>query len=125
MKTELQRVKPPYSYKEIGFRVRSLREANGYTRDALAVKINISTKFLYEIEMGKKGFSAEILYKLSQTLAVSADYILTGTDGMASNTSYRTTSSSVSRTADSTCQCASRPETTEAHTYTHTTKSFM
>ena len=81
MKTELQRVKPPYSYKEIGFRVRSLREANGYTRDALAVKIDISTKFLYEIEMGKKGFSAEILYKLSQTLAVSADYILTGTDG--------------------------------------------
>ena len=81
MKTELQRVKPPYSYKEIGFRVRSLREANGYTRDALAVKIDISTKFLYEIEMGKKGFSAEILYKLSQTLAVSADSILTGTDG--------------------------------------------
>lgn len=65
-------------YKEIGLRVRTLREANDYTRDAFAEKIEISTKFLYEIEMGKKGFSVEILYKISKVLSVSNDYILTG-----------------------------------------------
>lgn len=67
-------------YKDIGLRVRSLREANDYTRDAFAEKIDISTKFLYEIEMGKKGFSVEILYKISKALCVSNDYLLTGNE---------------------------------------------
>ena len=66
------------SYKDIGQRIRSLREANEYTRDAFAEKIDISNKFLYEIELGKKGFSAETLYKISKALSVSSDYILTG-----------------------------------------------
>ena len=65
-------------YKEIGLRVRSLREANEYTRDAFAEKIDISTKFLYEIETGKKGFSVETLYRMSKVLCVSNDYLLTG-----------------------------------------------
>ena len=81
MKTGLQVSKFSYPYKEVGFRIRNLREANGYTRDALAARIEISTKFLYEIEMGKKGFSAEVLFRLSQKLAISTDYLLTGVDG--------------------------------------------
>ena len=36
----------------------------------------ISTKFLYEIEAGRKGFSANVLYKISKALNVSCDYIL-------------------------------------------------
>ncbi|RKI90130.1 XRE family transcriptional regulator [Parablautia intestinalis] len=68
------------SYKDIGFRIRSLREANCYTRDALAEKVDISAKFLYEIEVGKKGFTVEILYKISRALNVSSDYILTGNE---------------------------------------------
>lgn len=67
-------------YRDIGLRVRTLREANEYTRDAFAEKIDISTKFLYEIEMGKKGFSAETLYKISKALCVSNDYLLTGNE---------------------------------------------
>ena len=47
------------SYKEIGARIRALREDDGLTRDRLAERVGISSKFLYEIEMGKKGFSAE------------------------------------------------------------------
>ncbi|MDE5910347.1 MAG: helix-turn-helix transcriptional regulator [Lachnospiraceae bacterium] len=69
-----------YSCKDIGFRVRHLRESNNYTRDVLAEKVDISAKFLYEIEMGKKGFTVEILYKLSKALNVSSDYILTGNE---------------------------------------------
>lgn len=67
-------------YKEVGLRIRFLRETKKYTRDRLAEKAEISTKFLYEIEVGNKGFSAETLYKLSSALGVSADYILTGTE---------------------------------------------
>ena len=66
------------SYKDIGQRIRSLREANCYTRDAFAEKIDISAKFLYEIEMGKKGFSADILCRISRALLVSCDYIMLG-----------------------------------------------
>lgn len=63
---------------EVGARIRELREQHNYTREALAEKTEISAKFLYEIEMGKKGFSAEILCKISRALSVSCDYIMLG-----------------------------------------------
>ncbi|GJM68533.1 hypothetical protein HMSSN036_07490 [Paenibacillus macerans] len=65
-------------YIVVGSRIKSLREANNYTREAFAEQVGISSKFLYEIEMGKKGFSADTLHKISQALSVSSDYILTG-----------------------------------------------
>ena len=37
-----------YTSLDIGLRIRALREANGYTREAFATRIKISTKFLYE-----------------------------------------------------------------------------
>ncbi len=49
---------------EVGARIRELREIQNYTREGLAEKVDISAKFLYEIEMGKKGFSADTLLKI-------------------------------------------------------------
>lgn len=63
---------------EVGKRIKYLREANNYTREVFADQIGISSKFLYEIETGKKGFSANTLLKISQALSVSCDYILCG-----------------------------------------------
>ncbi len=63
---------------QIGERIRELREIQNYTREAFAEKIDISTKFLYEIEVGKKGFSAETLCRIAQALSVSCDYIMFG-----------------------------------------------
>lgn len=63
---------------EIGARIRELREMKHYTRESLAEKVHISAKFLYEIEAGKKGFSAETLCKLAEALSVSCDYIMMG-----------------------------------------------
>lgn len=62
----------------IGERIISLRKERGYTREDLSNKAEISTKFLYEIEMNKKGFSASTLIRLAGALEVSADYIMTG-----------------------------------------------
>lgn len=39
---------------------------------------NIYNKFLYEIESGQKGFSADTLYRLAEALETNADYILYG-----------------------------------------------
>ncbi len=64
--------------REIGRRIRELREKKLYTRDILSEKINISAKFLYEIEAGKKSFSVEILSKLAHELSASCDYIVFG-----------------------------------------------
>lgn len=66
------------SNKLVGQRIRGLREIRSYTRRNLAEKIDVSEKFLYEIEMGKKGFSADILYRLAIALAVSCEYIMAG-----------------------------------------------
>ena len=68
-------------YLEAGERIQELRRVKRYTREQLAFKAGVSTKFLYEIEMGRKGFTAEVLYRISKALDVKCDYILTGTSG--------------------------------------------
>lgn len=66
-------------YIQAGGRIRSLRESRGYTREQLAEIADISPKFLYDIETGKKGFSARTLSMLADGLDVSCDYIIYGT----------------------------------------------
>ena len=63
-----------------GMRITKLRLEKRYTREQLAYLADISDKFLYEIESGKKGFSAVTLMKLSKALNVSMDYIMAGKD---------------------------------------------
>lgn len=65
-------------YKEAGERILLVRLMRGYTRENLAELASISPKFLYEIETGRKGFSAVVLYNLCEALKVDCDYILTG-----------------------------------------------
>ena len=63
---------------EIGKRIKCQRLKQGITRDELAHKAGISGKFLYEIETGKKGMSAETLYTVANVLNVSADWVMCG-----------------------------------------------
>ena len=64
--------------KEVGKRIRELREKREMTREKLAKKAEITSKFLYEIENGKKGMSAGNLHKVAEALSTSCDYILLG-----------------------------------------------
>lgn len=64
--------------KEVGKRIRKLREEQDLTREEVASKAEITTKFLYEVENGKKGMSANNLYKIATALYTSCDYILRG-----------------------------------------------
>lgn len=63
-------------YERIGAKFRSERERQKITREHMAEQINISSKFLYEIESGRKGFSCEIFRNMCKYLHVNADYIL-------------------------------------------------
>ena len=64
--------------RRIGERVYLMRVMRGYTRECLAELADISPKFLYEIETGKKGFSVGVLYRLCMALEVDCNAILTG-----------------------------------------------
>jgi len=63
-------------YEDIGSRIKKKRIELRLTREGLAQLADISDKFIYDIEVGKKGMSAETLYKISQGLGVSADWLL-------------------------------------------------
>lgn len=63
---------------EIGDRIRVLRCSKHMTREQLAEKVEITGKFVYDIEMGKKGFSTQVLKGVAEALGVSCDYIVYG-----------------------------------------------
>lgn len=65
-------------YIQAGQRIRMLREKNRFTREQFAELVDISPKFLYEIETGQKGFSAKTLLGIARGLGSSCEFILTG-----------------------------------------------
>lgn len=64
--------------RELGKRIRQIREGKDISREQLAERADISTKFLYEVESGKKGMSANTLVKIANALSCSCDYVLLG-----------------------------------------------
>lgn len=65
-------------YKEVGRRIYNLRSQHQYTRSYLASQVNISPKFLYEIENGRKGFTVQVLLNLADIFGTSCDYLVRG-----------------------------------------------
>ena len=65
---------------KIGQRIQSLRKSKGYTQDTLAEKAGISSRFLNDVERGKKGMSSTTLAELAIALRTSADYLLFGNE---------------------------------------------
>lgn len=64
--------------KEVGMRILRMRDVRGYSREYVAERADISTRFLYEIEAGKKTFTAKVARDLSYALEINADYLLKG-----------------------------------------------
>ncbi len=66
--------------KEIGKRVNLRRKVLGYTQEQLAEKINVSVQMISNLELGKKAIRPENIIKICDTLEISTDYLLTGSD---------------------------------------------
>ena len=62
----------------IGGRIRAYRESLGMSREAFSEQIGLSPQFLAEAENGKKGLSAESIYKICSSSEMSADYLVLG-----------------------------------------------
>ena len=64
--------------KDVGRRIRIKRDNINMTRDNLAEAIDVTPKFIQDIEYGNKGMSIETLARLSEALGLTTDYILKG-----------------------------------------------
>lgn len=64
--------------KEVGARIRSLREAQHDSQEKLAQTLNVSRELISKIESGRQYPSVLILARLSELYGVSTDYILFG-----------------------------------------------
>lgn len=60
----------------LGERIRLGRKTNNLTREKLAELIDVSPRFLAEVESGKVGVSLQTLKNLSIALSTSTDYLL-------------------------------------------------
>lgn len=60
----------------LGERVRIRRNMIKLTREKLAEMVNVSPRFLADVESGKVGVSMETLKSLCSALQVSSDYLL-------------------------------------------------
>lgn len=63
-------------YINAGARIKFYRRLFGYTRDEFAELAKISSKFLYEIENGKKGFSAATLARIAKVLNLKCEMLI-------------------------------------------------
>lgn len=64
----------------LGERIKLGRKANGITREKLAEQVDVSPRFLAEVEAGKVGVSLQTLKNISVALSASTDFLL-GLDG--------------------------------------------
>lgn len=68
----------------LGERIKAQRKRQGYTRESFAEEIEVSTRFLADLEGGKVGVSISTLKTIACKLNVSSDYLigLTNPDSM-------------------------------------------
>ena len=64
--------------KEIGLRIARRRKELNMTQEKLAEQMGVSIQLISNLERGNKAIRIDNLIKLSGTLRVSTDYILTG-----------------------------------------------
>ena len=67
-----------FDLKGMGERIRTRREELNISREQLAEQLDVSSKFISDIEYGIRGVSLKRLVLLYSSLLISVDYILFG-----------------------------------------------
>lgn len=70
----------------LGQRVRRQRQALELTQQQLAVSLGLTSQHLSAVEQDKRALSLSTLAKLAEELGVSTDYLLTGKEGIITDT---------------------------------------
>lgn len=66
--------------KEVGLRIRDKRKSLGLSRERLAKIVDLSPHYLGQIERGERNMSTRSLVNISNSLNISIDYILKGSN---------------------------------------------
>lgn len=69
----------PNINKILGERLKEIRTTKKITREMLAEKIDVSARFLADVETGKVGISLSTLKNICESLDISADFLLGNT----------------------------------------------
>ena len=69
----------------LGERVKNARRARGMTREQLAERIDVSVRFLADVEGGAAGVSLSTLKQLCDALFLSADHLIGNDDAPSKN----------------------------------------
>lgn len=64
------------NFEEIGQRIRVARKKAGYSQADLSEILQISPSYMSDIENGKTNIGLDIFIRLTETLQVSADWLL-------------------------------------------------
>ena len=62
--------------RQIGHRIKEIRESRGYTQEQLAEKLNLSVQHISVIERGVKSPRLDTFIKIANILEINADYLL-------------------------------------------------
>lgn len=62
--------------KEVGKKIKSIRESQGLTREEFAKKLNVSIYTVANYEQGQRGSNTNTLKKIAKALGVSAEELL-------------------------------------------------
>ena len=65
-------------YIDLGRRIRKQRSQLGWTQEALAERVGVSTSFIGHVERGTRKASLETLVSIANAVNVSLDYLLSG-----------------------------------------------
>lgn len=77
------------NYKLIGRRISDIRKNNGMTQEDLAEICDVSSRFISDVETGKKRASLKILVSISDALYISMDALIFGLSHTPKNHSDR------------------------------------
>lgn len=72
--------KTTLSFKDVGARIRLERENLNLTREKFAEIVELSPFYIGQIERGDRRMSLQTLVKIANTLHVSVDYLLNGSN---------------------------------------------
>ncbi len=61
---------------KLGLKIRELRKKHGLSQERLAVKANISPKYVGEIERGEVNISVSVLLEIAEALGVTCDELM-------------------------------------------------
>jgi transcriptional regulator with XRE-family HTH domain len=81
--------KPAFSKKDVGARLRGLREARDLSQVRLAIRLGVTQSNVSEMERGIRTVTSNLAVKLAKELRVSIDEILLGSNGSAEKTPLR------------------------------------